>query len=353
VIVAARAGRRGAGARLAVVSVLALALAIIPEVGPAPAAPEPAILRARDWLVTQQQPDGGFEVAGFPGFETPDAALALAIAGQPGGTWDHRAARAAIGAVRTGGRSALHWAGDFAEGPITAGQAAKLILLVGGPVNANLRAFDPAGDGTRVDVVGIVEAGRRPDGSYGTFNATLFAVMAMRVARRPVPARTLALVRAAQQRSGGWSYTGRPDTGDPEIDTTGFAIQALVAAGAGPSDPSVAAGLRFLARQQGSSGAWRAFGQADPNSTAQAVLAITAAGYQAHRPCWRDHAAPRLSGRPYRSPTGWLRAQQQPDGRIASPADAWGINTFATSQSVAALARSWLPPRRAPRIPCP
>ena len=30
------------------------------------------------WLKTQQQPDGGFEVSGFPGFETPDAVLAIA-----------------------------------------------------------------------------------------------------------------------------------------------------------------------------------------------------------------------------------------------------------------------------------
>ena len=31
---------------------------------------------AVDWIVTQQQPDGGFEVVGFPGFETRDATLA-------------------------------------------------------------------------------------------------------------------------------------------------------------------------------------------------------------------------------------------------------------------------------------
>ncbi len=335
------------------VGVVAVALTLAIGAGPAPAAPEPAILRARDWLASVQQPDGGFELARFAGFETPDAALALAVAGQPGGPWDHRAARGAIAAVRTNGRSALHWAGDFAEGPITAGQAAKLILLVGGPINANLRAFDPDADGNRVDLLARLDAGRRPDGSYGTFNATTFAVMALRVAQRPVPPSTVERIRAAQRSDGGWSYTGRPDVGDPDVDTTGFAIQALIAAGAGSSDPSVVAGLRFLAHRQGSGGAWRAFGQADPNSTAQAVLAITAAGYQAHRSCWRDRVAPRLSGLPYRSPTAWLRSQQQPDGRIAGPADLAGINTFATSQTVAALARSWLPPRRAPRVPCP
>ena len=33
---------------------------------------------ATAWLLTQQQTDGGFEVAGSPGFETPDAILAIA-----------------------------------------------------------------------------------------------------------------------------------------------------------------------------------------------------------------------------------------------------------------------------------
>ena len=39
------------------------------------------------WLETQQQPDGGFEVAQFPGFETRDAALAIAEDAQTGSTW--------------------------------------------------------------------------------------------------------------------------------------------------------------------------------------------------------------------------------------------------------------------------
>ena len=38
--------------------------------------------RAVAWLVTQQLPDGGFELAAYPGFETPDAVLAIAMAAQ-------------------------------------------------------------------------------------------------------------------------------------------------------------------------------------------------------------------------------------------------------------------------------
>jgi len=341
-----RPGRRAAAL------VTGVLLATAAAAAPAAGQPEPAVVRAAAWIATQQQADGGFELAGFPGFETPDAALALAIAGQPGGAWDHRAARAAIRAVQTNGRSALDWAGDFAEGPINAGQAAKLVLLVARPVNADLRAFNPDGDTQRVDLLGRIDAGRRRDGSYGTFNATLFVVMAQAIAGRPVAGTTVRLIRDAQQPSGGWSYTGRAAGDDPDVDTTGFAIQALVAAGVRPSDPAIVGGLRFLARRQGSSGAWAAFGEADPNATAIAVLAVRAAGHQPHRHCWRDAVAPRLAGRPYRSPTDWLRSRQQPDGRIASPADAAGITTFATSQTVAALARTWLPVRPAPLVRC-
>ena len=39
------------------------------------------------WLKTQQQSDGGFELAMFPGFETRDASLAIAEDAQTGTTW--------------------------------------------------------------------------------------------------------------------------------------------------------------------------------------------------------------------------------------------------------------------------
>ncbi len=342
-----RGRRRGAFA-------LACALAILVS-APAGAFPPNRVTQARNWLVTQQQPDGGFEVAGFPGFETPDAALALAVAGQPKRRWSTAAALAAVAAVQTGGRSALDWAGDFAEGPISAGQAAKLILLVAGPTGLDPSAFDPDGDAVAVDLVAAVDAGFNPvTGWYGSFNATLFAVLAKRAVGQGVPALTVQAIRDAQETGGGWNFAGDPSGSYADVDTTGYAIQALVAAGAGPSDPEVSDGLRFLAlAHQASTGAWQSFGNDDPNSTAQAVLAITAAGHNPAKRCWRDAAAPERSGDPYPNPLRWLRAQQQPDGRIASPADAWGVNTFATSQTVAALARTWLPPVRLPRVACP
>ena len=65
-------------------------------VSPAGAAPPPELDAAVAWLADQQEADGGFEMADFPGFETPDAVFALANAGQTGTTWSTTDALAAV-----------------------------------------------------------------------------------------------------------------------------------------------------------------------------------------------------------------------------------------------------------------
>ncbi|HEX7522193.1 MAG TPA: hypothetical protein VF441_09095, partial [Acidimicrobiia bacterium] len=59
----------------------------------------PAAAKAVAWLDTQQQADGGFEVSGFAGFETPDAVLAIAEQAQAGATWSTSEALAAVQAT--------------------------------------------------------------------------------------------------------------------------------------------------------------------------------------------------------------------------------------------------------------
>ncbi len=115
--------------------------------------------------------------------------------------------------------------------------------------------------------------------------------------------------------------------------------------------------LAFLAANQQASGAWQSFGTDDPNSTSLAILGITAAGFDVESPCWRNTAAPAATGTAYASPTAWLDSQQLASpandlGRIASPNDGFGVNTFATSQTVQGLLQSWLPIVRAPEQSC-
>ena len=342
------------------VALLTLSFAAFASLGVAGAA-DPAsttaATKAVAWLKTQQQADGGFEVAGFPGFETPDAILAIAESAQTGSTWSTAQALAAVQAVHASGtgKTPLDAIDAFAHGTLNQGQAAKLIVLVAAPLGLDPTAFHPGSGGTTaVNLLTILDpagcAGNPPN--YGLFNATLYGALAKKqLCGAPNPA-VLATIRAAQRSDGGWNFAGDQDPAtDSDIDTTSLAVQALIAGGASPSDPAVMKALQFLAAQHQADGAFQSFGSDDPNSTAVASLAITAAGFDATSSCWRDTAVPSAKGTAYGDPIAWLRTQQQSDGRIASPNDGFGINTFATSQTVEGLLRSWLPIVRASGAP--
>src|SRR6185295_18580332 len=80
------------------VALAALALSLLVLVAPSATADTAS---AVTWLATQQQPDGGFEVVGFPGFETPDAVAALAAEGQADSSWSTTEALDAVLGVQT------------------------------------------------------------------------------------------------------------------------------------------------------------------------------------------------------------------------------------------------------------
>ncbi len=303
----------------------------------------PVITKAGIWLTSQQLADGSFEVGGFAGFETPDAIVAIGEGAQTTSAWDKTKARNAVLAVTKNGKSALDAMDDFADGTLTAGQAAKLIVLVSTPLGLSSTAFNPQGDTAR-NLVTVLDQGAQPNGSYGAFNATLYAAIAKRQTSGTVPAATVTYIRNAQQANGGWNFSGDPTGTDLDVDTTAVAVQALVAAKVGPTDANLVAGLQFLADQQTASGAWQSFGSNDPNSTATAIMAVTAAGFDPTKPCWRDTVRPAKRGTAYANPVGWLRTQQASDGHITSPNDIYPpVNTFATAQTIEALARGWLP----------
>ncbi len=311
--------------------------------------------RAVAFIASQQRPDGGFGAAeeGFAGFETPDAVLAIAEAAQATLVYDPDAARAAVRAIRHSGNDGLHYLDDLADstdtGGISAGKAAQLIL-VAAAVGLDPAAFDPDGDGAR-DLVAAMDAGGQADGSYGTFNDSLQVLMTMAVLGRPAPPATVDHVLGAQQANGGFTFSGDPAGSDEDVDTTSRAVQALVAAGQDPASRPLRRALSFLAQRHNDDGSWSSFGSPDPNSTAMAALAVTAAGYHLERDCWRLAHGRTTSG--YVTPAEFLRSRQAGDGRIASPNDEFGVNTFATSQAVQALVATFQPVRVAPRQPCP
>jgi hypothetical protein len=344
---------------LAVIGALALSLFVFSESAPAadPASNATAAA-AVSWIETQQQSDGGFETVGFPGFETPDAVLAIAEQAQTGSTWSTSQAIAAVGALHKGGGSGptpLDALDDYAATVSSAGAAAKLIVLDVLPLGLDPAAFDPGNDGSPVNLVAMVDSGcAASTASYGTFTDTLYAIVAKRLVCGAAPVPAVNTVRAAQQTDGGWNFLGDPNGSGADPDETGLALMALVAGGATSSDVHVRQGLHLLATSQQSSGAWIDFFGTEGNasSTALSVLGITAAGFDAASSCWRDTVAPDLSSTSYANPIAWIRSQQQPDGHIASPYDTFGVNTATTSQAVEGIMRSWVPVARASAQDC-
>lgn len=336
----------------ALAGLLVLALLGVPGVADAQASPaaRTAASKAASWLATQQQTDGGFELAGFPGFETPDAVLAIAENAQTSDTWSTTLARNAVTGLVKGGRNPLHNLDDLVDAGTSGGQAAKLIVLDVAPLGLNPRDFDPDNDtAAAVDLVALMDAAKLPDGSYGagTFNATLYAAIANKVIGRPVPANTLAYIVGAQQANGNWNYTGTPSGTGVDVDTTALTLVALVAAGRTGADPTVKKGVAALANAQYTTGGWGDdYGsgpEVNTNSTALAAIGIKATGADPGTRAWRDAAAPGRSAQAYVSPETTLLSKQSPDGHFTSPFDGFGLNTSATSQSVQGLLLSWLP----------
>jgi hypothetical protein len=304
------------------------------------------------WLADQQQADGGFDVAGFPGFETPDAVLALAATGQTGAEWDTDEALAAVEAVTTGGetpKDALDalddWVDDVQLGPNStpadkAQQAAKVIALVIVPLGLDATDFDPAGDsGAAVDLQAALGAGGGVDGDYATlpFAGRAYALWALAALGTTAPPNLVADVLAAQAPNGSWNYQGDPELPGFDVDTTAIVAIALSVAGTGGSDVSQAAaglGLRHTW-----DGEWPGeFDDGNPNSTALVMLMARTRGSDPDTPCWRDANEIRANGVPYPSPVASIERRQVAEGRITSPNDGWGINTFATSQAIQGLA---------------
>jgi hypothetical protein len=352
-----RSSWRAGACCVALVSFVLAGFVSLASAGAADPASTTAAGKAVTWLKTQQQPDGGFEVAGFPGFETPDAALAIAEAAQTGATWSPSQALAAVQAVHTGsptGPTPLDALDAFAHTTLNAGQAAKLILLAAAPYGLSFTSFH-AGSGatTPVNLLATLDpaACAGNPANYGLFNATLYGALAKKLACGAPNAAVLATIRAAQRTDGGWNFLGDQSNTDSDTDTTSLAVQALVAGGAAWNDTALQHALGFFAAQHQASGAWQSFGADDANSTAVASLAVTAAGFDATSPCWRDSVVPNAKGSAYADPIAWLRGEQGSDGRVASPNDSFGVNTFATSQSTEALLRNWLPVVRATGAP--
>src|SRR4051794_4016908 len=141
--------RRSLVAVPVIVAALTASCSLVAPAHGAPPAEAAAATAAASWIADQQQPDGGFDVSGFQGFETPDAVLAIAEAAQTGPTWSTAAALAAIEALEYGGSGGPNpldavddWVVDAHSGAgVNAGEASKILLFVVGPLGLDPTDF--------------------------------------------------------------------------------------------------------------------------------------------------------------------------------------------------------------------
>ncbi|NLD77834.1 MAG: DUF4214 domain-containing protein [Acidimicrobiales bacterium] len=322
-----------------------------PVAAPSPVggAPTRVSVESVAWLQSQQQPDGGFELLGVPGFETADAILGLAASVHEG-VWDVGDARAAILALKKGSAdplTAIDALVDDVEDPSTdaaGAQAAKVVALVAGPLELDPADFDPANNSAEpVDLIARMDLHRDESGAYdfgAQFNGALYAALALDAIDEEIPSGLIAQIVEAQRSDGSWNYAGDqdPDTAG-DIDTTSLALLSLAAAQLGTSDATVLAGVSYLASGQQANGAWQFFGADDPNSTAMASIALSGLKLDVTDPSWgqRFGAAVPSTASPY----AWLHSQENAEGRVLSPNDEYGINTLATSQTLQATGNQW------------
>ena len=294
----------------------ALVLAVLLLAAAASAAPNPGNQAALDatvrYLQNVQQASGGFGGAGEPSQITSAwTALALAAAGvnpqdqrQPAGT-DAFAYLVS------------HYRQGIAESecaPLACTTLFERELMVVNAAGANPHDFGG------VDLVAELLARALPSGAFPHVpggqpgvNDTIFAIFALAPIAEPAAQAATqpaaGWIEAAQLPGGGWAWSAS-STRD-EVDMTGAAIQALVAAGRGGSE-AVQRGLAYLRAAQNPEGGFPEYpGNAESNvaSTAWAVQAIWAVGENPE--AWRTG-----SGLQSEEPLAFMESLQEPDGHI-------------------------------------
>lgn len=284
----------------------------------APAATSPANQARLDstirYLQGVQNPDGGFGgSSGSDSIQGFSAWVALALAAAGINPQDQ---------ARPGGEDVYDFLVDHFEQGVEDELCAPDVCTTA--YERELMVVNAAGtaphDFAGVDLVAAILDRQRLDGSFpyapggkAGINSTIFAIVALApvggTAVETSIRRAAEWVEGAQQDNGGWSWNDRnsPD----EVDMTGAAIQALVAAGRGGT-AVVQRGVAYLRDAQNPDGGLPAFpGEPESNvaSTAWAVQAVWAVGQNPES--WLTG-----SGGPSEEPLDYMESLQDPDGHI-------------------------------------
>lgn len=269
--------------------------------------------RALQWLESQQTADGGFSNGASAEGSlsvTADAIVAIVSGGENPRQW----------------RNNGHTPVDFLEAQVGAGgtdgagQAAKAALAV-------VATGDDPKSVAGVDLLSLIQNDYDPDTGYGQgpFDTAL-SILAIHAAGGQINPGALGILLGYRLADGSYSFNGDQTPGAGDSNTTAMVVQALVAAGASPSDlqPS----LSYFKSSQNDDSGWTyqkpsPYGEAtDANSTALVAQALLASGQNLAD--WGDPIRP-------------LLALQQDDGGFAFNQDTPQSNVLATIGVVPAL----------------
>lgn len=280
------------------------------------AAPNPANQASVDktvrYLQEAQQTSGAFGAAREPS-QITSAWTAIALAAAGINPQDQR---------RPGGVDAFSYLDSHYERGIDESECAPIACTT--TFERELMVVNASGasphDFGGVDLVAGLLSRVRPGGSLPHVpggqpgvNDTIFAIFALSPIGEPAAQAVIQpaadWIETLQLNNGGWAWSATSSR--DEVDMTGAAIQALLAAGRGRNE-AVEAGIAYLRKAQNADGGFPEFpGNSESNvaSTAWAVQAIWAVGENPES--WLAGDAAQAS-----EPLGYMESLQQPDGHI-------------------------------------
>jgi hypothetical protein len=225
------------------------------------------------------------------------------------------------------------------HGPADANRASETARVILGVVAANRNPRDFG----KVDYVGRLRTYYNPNnGNYDpSTDSNSLSILALVAAKEPVPEHAVAALRDRACSDGGFPK-GTCLFGS-DVTSTSLVLQALVAAGVGPSDPSYAKARSYLVAAQNAQGGFGpSTGQATESlPTAAAVAAIIAMG--------EDAAAWRKS--PTADPVAALLTLQDASGGFRAAAATAAPDELTTARVLPGLAGRPLPVRPAAATP--
>ncbi len=305
---------------------LALALAAIAGIALlGRAEPARAASASTSYLLGAQNADGGFG----PGPGSSSSPLysgwaALGLAAEGINPQD----------VHRGGTSLLAYIETGAPGISDPGSLERTILV------ARAAGLPATAFGGR-DLVAELGGDLRADGSVSDqVNWTAFAILALRAAGAPVPARTVAWLVRQQDSDGGFGFGTAG--GGSDVDDTGAVLEALAGSGSGHVIARAVAYLRAAQNRDGGLPSQTGEGS-DAQSTAWAVQGLIAAGV--------NPSAFHHGGSP--SPVGYLDALTAADGHVRYSPGNDQTPVWVTAEALMALAGRALPLAPAPRASAP